>query len=509
MSDVLLIFPHPGSEEEQKQRVGGAAPMGILSIGSVLVESRFSVQIIDVNVNEEYEKEIIKGLDGCLFCGISVNSFQVWSAIQIASFIRQHSEVPIVFGGIHPTLLPEQTCSDELVDIVVVGEGEYTCLELAQAFKSQRPLSTVKGIFYKENGQILSTPKREIHDLNKLPFLNYELIDVNSYLRRGVNIIDNKDEGVTRIYKRSLGIHAGMGCPHRCTMCSNPTVYQRKWRGKSAERILDEIGFLIEKYNIEHVDFRDDNFFTSKKRIFALLEGIQQRGYKFIWWAFIRADYFNEGYLSDEVVGELRRAGCVGLDIGVESGSSRVLKRLKKDVTVEQVENAARLCSKHNICLEYGFMMGVPYEQKTDVIQTVKLIEHIRRVDPNAVIAGPECFRPYPGTELSREAVELGVPIPQTLRGWANASSGLRVEDGFISLKDLPWVKDRGFLELVFFYVDFVLDPIRNRKRSSRGRFFIIFMKSIYRIRVLLRFWKLPFEPGFIRSVLSWRRKRG
>lgn len=338
--NIILISPPMVTTDWTPRDIGTASPglpIGLLSIGSILIENGYYVKILDgflgkIDLAAELDQALKQTEEKrILFVGISAMTTQLPSAVKIANIIREnYPDLPIVWGGVHPTLFPEETCADPLVDVVVIGEGEYACLELAKAFSGSMPLSDVKGIVYKDsNGKTVFTGSRPPINLNDLPFPRYELVNIDDYLFRSMISEENPGKGRTR---KLLYLHTGMGCPYRCTFCINTTVYRdgkyyqkSLYRGKSAARILDEIQILIDRYGVEHVSFVDECFLVDRKRLFQLLEGIEERGLKFTWSTGGRAHYINDTYLSTDVLKRMRALGCVVLGFGAESGSQRIL----------------------------------------------------------------------------------------------------------------------------------------------------------------------------------------
>ncbi|NUO09353.1 MAG: radical SAM protein [Candidatus Brocadia sp.] len=136
---------------------------------------------------------------------------------------------------------------------------------------------------------------------------------------------------------------------------------------------------LLGKYKVDFIDFIDENFLVDKNRFFKFLGGIEERKFKFSWFVGARANYFNPNYLTNDVIARASALGCVMMGIGAESGSQRVLDFLKKGITVEQIENAARILNKHRIVSEFSFMIGLPYETSDDMLKTISFVKNSER----------------------------------------------------------------------------------------------------------------------------------
>ena len=510
---ILIAPPMITANLTPRESTGNTViPMGLLSIGSVLREKDYNVKILNgllgktdlaAELNQINPKET-------LFVGISATTAQLPSAIKAASIIRENCpDIPLVWGGVHPTLFPEETCADPLVDVVVIGEGEYTCLELAEAFSGSGNLSHIKGIVYKDqDGNIIFTGKRAPHDLNNLPYPRYELLNLDDYLYR---IIPNRENPRERKMGKGLELHTGMGCPYRCTFCINTTVYRdgkyyqkSLYRGKSAPRILDEIQMLIDRYEVEYIQFIDENFLVSKKRLFEFLDGIEKRGLKFNWFPSVRADYFNDHYLSEDVIRRMATLGCVVTGAGAESGSQKMLDYLKKDITLEQVEQVAKITNDNKIISLFSFMMGVPGESVEDMLMTIDFIKKLKKIGKYVVIQQPQLYRPFPGCELYDESIKSGFDAPRSIREWTPQilqSGG--TEYGYVNPQSLPWVKKDHKKATVLRYVTsnmLLPDYIRNwgageySEEISIKRLMFAILTGIFQIRRRLGFWAFPVE---------------
>ncbi len=280
--------------------------------------------------------------------------------------------------------------------------------------------------------------------MDTFPELDYGLLRLEKYINR---IYEEWSTSPVR----TLMIYGSIGCPYRCRFCINSVIHNSRYAHKSADRLLDEIESLINRYGITHVNFRDEDFFVSKEKLEKLLKGIGARGLRFTWDANARASYFNPGYLSREMLKRLKKSGCVRLDIGAESGSNRVLKMINKDITINQVMDSARTNSSAGIVIGYSFMIALPGETNDEMVQTAKFMIKLSQEDSRNYIIGPQVYRPYPGSELYQECLKHGLKQPQDLRSWDNEYLRSDVILGNRS-KGLPWVKDIKFLKLLHFY---------------------------------------------------------
>ena len=405
---VLLINPrHP----ERLVRLN--IPLGLLYVGTYIFHQGYEVNILEVNnfnhVNQFFNK-LENELDNILAVGLSVMTAQIPSAIEISRRVRQiDSSIPIIWGGIYPTMYPEQVAGSNYVDFAVKGECEITALELLTTIKEHSDPGQVRGISFKSGQKVITTDDREQLDINQLPPLEWNLVE-------DIRSIGNLEE----VAKRSgvgLPILTSRGCPHRCTFCINPILKQR-YRYRKADLVLKDIGDII-NLGVDCISFFDEDLFANRRRLIEIIDGIEERGLKFRWFGSTRVDYFGANRINMDLLARIKESGCQQLGVGAESGSQRMLDYLKKDITVEDTINAANMMNQVGIDANFSFMIALPGEEENDIKQTLQLIGHITGINHSFRILGPFIYRPYPGSELYFECLKSGMKEPTTLEEWA------------------------------------------------------------------------------------------
>ena len=251
--DVLLVFP--GKFKAPNPQV----PLSLLYLASSLQEEGFAVRILDMRLEDYHHFEV----GNPVFIGIScMSGLQIKYALDFARYARiMAPPSSIVWGGVHPTLLPEQTASNDYVDIVVRGEGELIIKDLANALALNKPLDDVAGITYNSNGLIKNNPDGKVIDLDSAPIaLPYDLLQMDRY---------------PSVRSGRFHIQTSRGCPHRCGFCYNSYFNKNKWRGKSAKRVLDEVEYILKNFPyVKIIDPIDDNVFVDKKRVEEICHGL-------------------------------------------------------------------------------------------------------------------------------------------------------------------------------------------------------------------------------------------
>lgn len=415
--DCLLVHPRSVYYSETERR-DPYLYSGLLSIANVIAEAGYKVTILDAVVETDPAaalKAILKDNAATLrLVGFTAMTSQTDSAASLTKILREIlPNVKTVWGGIHPTLFPQEILATGLADYVCCGEGEYAAAELLKNIIAGAPEKTVAGMWSMHDGTAVYGGDRPPHEMDRLPYLEYSFVDYEKYKTK---LVPMGPDGVRQV--SSGPIITGMGCPYRCTFCinSNKRAYLGRYRMKSAKRIVEEMEYLAGKYGVDYFDIVDENFFVSKPRVLEFLDLLEKSPLKVRWNTNIRADYLNDTFITADILRRLKACGCVRLGLGAESGSQRILDKLKKDIKVENIIRSSQMLGEAGIVATYSFMMGIPGETVEDMKLTRKLITRIRRENPNVTIIGPQIFRPYPGGELYQECVEkYGYVSPVTI----------------------------------------------------------------------------------------------
>ena len=402
---VVLFNPAPRSGFQAHRRV--ELPLSLICPATRLDLQGYTVRIIDQFGNPNWEQELQAALSRKPICfGVtSMTGPQLLRAVEASKRFKElYPDRPVVWGGIHASLLPQQTVENPWIDIVVVGEGEETFEDLVHAIESNTPLHQIPGIYFKENGKLQWSPPRGFINLDAEPPLSYHLVDINLY-RRNLFGVDH------------ITFNSSRGCTFRCSFCWDPVMHQRKWRAMQPGTVLEQLKRAIKDYNIRGFLFSDDHFFIDMKRAYGILEEIVRADLNIMISKLqIRADTICK--MDRDFLDLLVRAGVKRLTVGVESGNQRILDLIKKDVTVEEVIEANAKLAPYPIVPLYLFMMGLPTETPDEFYQSIQLAERLLKENPQAVKTF-NIYTPYPGTELYDLALQLGLKQPERLEDWA------------------------------------------------------------------------------------------
>jgi len=403
--DVLLINPQLkfGKGIYRAQRT--TLPLGLLAVATPLDAAGYTVKILDQQKDPAWKKSLLDALaENPLCVGITVKTGpQIRYALKASRIIKENSDIPVVWGGVHPSLLPEQTLENENIDIIVQGEGEATFLELVRSLEKKTPILNVKGLWFKDKSRIIKNPVRPFIDLNLQHPLAYHLLDVNGYLEN-------------RYGNLYLKTFTSRGCQHPCTFCYNTNFNRCQWRAITAEESVKRLKSYVERYSIKGFIFADDNFFGDVSRARQILQGIKREKLDVLLYKLdIRVDVLFS--LDDDFLRLLKDNGCVSLSIGVESGSERILKLLQKKISLQQLDQINKRLDKAGIIPNYTFMMGYPTETREELAATIKLMFKLLQNNPS-INKALHVYTPLPGTELFELAVKHGLQVPQKLEDW-------------------------------------------------------------------------------------------
>lgn len=427
MADVILFYP---KLETVKPRL---LPASVLSLAGPLMAAGYSVKIIDQRVSENWRKALLSALkEKPLLVGFSaMTGIQIKNALEATRFVKENSGVPVVWGGVHPTLLPEQTLENPFIDFVVLGEGEVVMVKLADALKNKKPVGGISGLGYKENGKIIVSPQKEFVNLNQLPDLPYGLINIKDYIRDG-----------------ALDMHTSRGCPHHCSFCYNQEFNKRRWRGESPERVVSKMKELVLAHGLKAIDIEDDEFFVDMDRVKKICQLLIKENLRIEIFTNCRINYVAER-MDKDLLKLCLAAGFKVLGFGVESGSPRIQQLMCKEITNSQVFETIRKLKESSVGSKYYFMSGLPTETIEDLHATTDLIVGMKKADRNIRIPSWRVFVPYPGTELYGISRDHGFVPPKNLEEWASYD--------FKTIR-MPWVKGRArrTIKNVIYSIDFI-----------------------------------------------------
>ncbi|MBI4403329.1 MAG: B12-binding domain-containing radical SAM protein [Deltaproteobacteria bacterium] len=416
-------------------------PISLIYVASVLQSKKYDVVIIDQRVQKDWKTRLLTELrTDPLLVGITVMTGEpIKYALKLSQIIKNVCDVPVVWGGIHPTILPEQTIQNDNIDFVVRGKGEYALFHLAHALENGGSTNNIPGLVFKDKSGLIYSNETDTFDWTNLPAPPYHLVDHAQYFRSGFG-------------NKVISIMTSRNCPHRCTFCYNSSLATtEKWISEPIERTQAILIMLVEKYRPNYISFIDDDFFVVPERAKSILNFLIQKKWDIsIGFRGARVDELMR--LDDSVLGLLVKANTRHINIGVESGSETILKRLVKRITPEMVLALNRRLSKYESLIPlYNFFSGIPGETEEDIRKSTELILRLIDDNPQCQISGYHQYTPYPGSALYEEAIHHGFREPTTLETW----NQMRLET---NSKNCPWIdrRRRRLLNTIYTCVYFV-----------------------------------------------------
>ena len=369
---VMLVFPPTTVYGDDPSVPPVVQPLGLAYLGAYLEQNGHEVNIIDGRGSREDithtptysrfgipDEEILRQVE--IFdpevLGIS-NMYTAYSGDphRIAELIkRKKPDLKIIFGGSHPSEFPELVMKDNNVDMVVKGEGEVTFTELLDKLEKKEPLTNILGLTYRDGDRVIQNPPRErMSDIDSLPLPARHLLPMQNYLKESMNhgFIMRKPAGA---------MVTSRGCPQKCVFCTVRAVWGRDWSGRHPSKVVDEIEFLQEKYNMREVSFLDDDLGRDIPRLAAICDEIIRRKVDIRW---TTPNGVAHWLLNENLLDKMKASGCYRLTFGIESGNKETRSFIKKKVPLEQATRMITHAYKIGLWTICTFILGFPYETK-------------------------------------------------------------------------------------------------------------------------------------------------
>ena len=429
------------------------SPIGICYLAAYIrKELNLKVDIIDAHLERLSVEETLERILGKKYdvVGISFMTPQADFAYELSRRIKEADEkICIVHGGVHPTVCPTDSLQN-YADFCVIGEGEVTFKELLESIMKGEESVNIDGLAYKLKDEIKFTkPRKFIQNLDEIPHPAYDLVPIEKYkedihVRKGL----------------AIPIMASRGCPFNCSFCASPAIWRRKVRHRSAENIIEEIELYINQYNIRKFHFYDDNFLLSARRMDEFCKMVEKKNLNIEWICLGRADTINR---HPEILTTMKRAGCVGLEIGVETLDDNVLKSTNKNITALDSLNAM----KH--ILDSGLKIACLQLMTFNVGETIFghyfQNKNLMDITKEKKVFFGQFATPYPGTRFGKTADNDGIVLAEKWRDYVTSNVNfiprtlldekpkrtlrrLRISDSTIVLKEHSKLENYGVFDI-------------------------------------------------------------
>jgi anaerobic magnesium-protoporphyrin IX monomethyl ester cyclase len=408
---VRILLVNPKSKLPIDTRT--SPPLGLAYLAAVAEQRGDTVRVHDGDVESTSLEAIVRQFAPQVV-GITANTTQIMAAWRDAGLVKSICDAFVVLGGPHPTTLPEESAAKPGVDVVVRSEGEMIWLELLSTFEqrlAQDPasgalttadLQSIRGITYlDEQGTPVCNPERPsipAAELDKMPFPAWHLFSLDLYT--------NLQPTVDYVEGRSLPILTSRGCPYRCSYCSQ--IGPRRWRARSAESILAEWRWLVQEQGAAEIGVLDDSFNIDRQRVLDICARLVDEGLHHVPWIMINGIRAN--IADEEVLGAMKRAGCIRAAFGVESGNQEILNSVvDKHLTLDQVRAAFKAARAVGMETIGFFIVGLPGETEATMDDTIRFACEL---DP--VVANFSIATPFPGTEMYETVKAQGRILAET-----------------------------------------------------------------------------------------------
>ena len=493
---VILFNPRSANS---KHRV----PNSILQVGAS-IHGKFDYVFVDANREADPYGKIKSYLatGDFKYLGMTVMPGpQLRQAIPFAKRAKEEfPEIINIWGGYFPSNQYKVVMAAPYIDFIINGPGDNTFPALLTALEHDLPYEFIPNLIYQTSDvALVKTAKEGLLDQDQLPALPYDYLNtfypVNDYLCK------------TYLGQKTLAYHSSVGCPFKCSFCAVVPIYQARWRGKSAANIYEDVLAMKEKYGIDAVEFHDNNFFVSEKRVAAFSKLMLQEN--MVWWGEGRIDTIDK--YSDETLHLMRKSGCKMIFYGAESGNDDVLKQMDKGgkQSAAQIKAFAARMKQVDIIPEYSFVLGLPAETPEKVMAQIDadiaFIKEIKAINPATEII-IYLYSPVPteGSELFQRITEAGFEFPKKLEDWISPQW-----QNFDLRKNplTPWLtaemvdKIKNFETVLNAYYptisDVKLSPFQRKtiRIISSFRYKKGWYKFPYELKVLQKFWLRYRQP--------------
>jgi len=424
---VVLYSPQLASDTAPIPASADVLPLSVLTIAAWPVADGYDVVLIDGNLRsqEEAHRTVLEACEGAVIYGTTgILGYQVTDALLCSQKVRaRFPELRMVVGGWFASVAPELQLANGIYDAVCLGQGELAFRELVRAADAGEPFDEISGLALLRDGEVVRTAPRPVAGWDELLECPWRLIDFDEYRRRQLT------QGADRLIERaprprsipapenytSIAYFSSFGCPESCAFCCSPGVTGRRWKAMPAERMLDDMQALHERWGYEVVRFYDASWGISEERMRTFAEGMLERGLPFQYYVMIQGDSVLRA--APETLDLLARSGLYGANIGAETGSEEFARVIGKRRIGEDNCLAARELDRRGVTTWVTFQIGYPDEPAESMLAT---IDQARRIHVDCEYSHPAVWTycPIPGTPMYERALELGFEAPRTLPEW-------------------------------------------------------------------------------------------
>jgi len=449
--DLLLV--NPGARAQVYGKLGSSLsgiepPLWAALIAAFVRQQGYSVKIVDAeaeNWSPEDTAEKITEYNPLLASVIVLGSNpsasstpKMTAAGETAAALKKKApHIKTIFGGLHPSALPERTLREEATDFVCQGEGFHTILRLLEALKSGKEAgdSQIPGLWHCQNGEVISNPPAPLVNPDELPMAAWDLLPMDRYRAHNWHCFEHID----RRQPYAI-INTSLGCPYNCSYCNIHALYNDKpgIRFRSPEKVVEEIDYLVKNYQVRNIKFMDELFAIREDRVTRLCDLLIQGGYDLNIWAYARVDTVNEPMLK-----KMKQAGINWAAYGFESASRKVRTGVAKKTEQDVTDKAIEMTRAAGIYIMGNFIFGLPDDDMETMRETLDMAKEYNFEYVNFYTA-----MAYPGSQLYLDAIKQGFKLPETWHGYGQFSEeSLPLPTKYLPAAEVLRFRDNAFEE--------------------------------------------------------------
>ena len=363
---VSLIFApfghvkHLEKTETENEEFGAFPPLNLSYVASITRQAGHKVKLIDAHALKLSKKQVLAKISKFRpdILGFMLTSYMFQRTFDWIRYFKRKTGLPVAVGGINLRLFPEETMSHPEIDFAILGSARAAFPSLLHALENVEPVDKIKGIAFRRKGNVVFNPPDDLtEDLDLLPFPARDLLPNHKYYSY---ISQRKNFSV---------VNTSFGCPYNCVFCDERAS---PYRPRDPKKVVDEVEVCVKKYKVREIDFFDRNFTTSKKRVINICDELIKRKVKIEWSCRSRVDN-----VDSEMLSKMKRAGCKMILYGIESGDPKILKNMKKQISLDRVRQTVKLTQKHGIRVFGFFMIGAPGETKETAMRTINFAKSL------------------------------------------------------------------------------------------------------------------------------------
>jgi radical SAM superfamily enzyme YgiQ (UPF0313 family) len=404
-------------------------PLELLTVSAFPVQDGYEIVIVDGHLYEPEEghRRLLEACEGAmLYATTGILGYMVYDGHLASTKVKQRfPKLPMFIGGWFASVMPAMQLSSGLYDAVILGQGELTFRDVVRAVDAGEPLDQLPGLALWRDGAMVKTEHRAVVGWEQVLNVPWQLLDIEPYRERQLR--SDSHRHILRMptplamgdRKPYFGItyFSSYGCPEPCTFCCSPIVTSRRWKAMPAERLLDDLQDLHERWGFDVVRFHDANFGVMEKRVKEFAEGKLARNLPFWWNAFLETHSILS--YKPDVLDKVAAAGLYIAEIGAEAGTDAMMEKIGKPIHGDDNIDAAIEMDKRGVCSSVTYIIGYPGETPDSMLAT---IDQCRRLHVAAPLARPTVwpYRPIPGTAMWDQALSLGYDPPRTLKDWGS-----------------------------------------------------------------------------------------